>query len=190
MTASSDRARPKDWLILRMAASRTVAVTASLKEAGFEVWTPMEKMSQRRPRSRAVVAKKVPMMPTYCFARARHLVDLAAEIVDPMSRHPQFSIFQHGGHVVFVADAHLDPLRGRQQARGSKGKPEPLWNPGDDVRITEGPFGGLSGIVKDAKGQKVWIAFPDFRIPIQVSASLLLSDVIRASSETPIADAA
>jgi len=185
------RTRPKDWIILRMAASRTLAVTTSLKAAGFEVWTPMETVSRRRPRSRAMTAQKVPAMPTYCFARSRHLLDLAAEAVSPTSNHPQFSIFQYNDRVVFVSDANLDPLRyGRQQARGKKGKPAPLWNPGETIRMTEGPFAGMSGIVEEVTGKLVLLCFPGFNTPIHVSASLLLSDVIEGPSQTPTAEAA
>lgn len=185
------RTRPKDWIILRMAASRTLAVTTSLKAAGFEVWTPMETVSRRRPRSRATAARKVPAMPTYCFARSRHLLDLAAEAISPTSNHPQFSVMQYNDRVVFVSDENLDPLRyGRQQARGKKAKPDPVWTPGEEVRMTEGPFAGMSGIVEADRGKLVLICFPGFRTPIKVSASLLLSDVIGGPSQTPSAEAA
>lgn len=166
----------RDWIILRCSGASTLKLAASLKTAGFEVWTPMVQNSARRPRTRKP-KELVPAMPTYLFAAARHLHTLLAERGHPASDHPDFSVFQHYGRIPLIADAELAPLRTAER------KSTPLENvrkftQGERVKLTEGGFAGMSGVVEGirGKGKFTLVSFPGYAIPIDIDTMLLLAD--------------
>lgn len=166
----------KYWIIIRMAASRTEAVTTALQQAGYEAWTPKETAVKRAPRTRAILSRHlVPSMPTYAFVRATHALDLAIEIASPLTTLPAFSIFRHGDKAALIADRDLDGVRVTEQ-QGQMTKAKPLWKPGDMVRVSEGACEGMSGVVASLKrkGKKALVAFPGWQVPIEISAFILL----------------
>lgn len=177
MAAVNNAPRETDgmWIILRMAGPRTLAVAASLTQAGFEVWTPVGQTSRRRPRSKARVEQSVPVMPTYCFARAVHLHALLAEAANPATDHPAFSVFRWGGRVPLISDRSLNALRVAERKR-RKGKAAHTYVPGELVRVIDGPAAGMSGVVERAKGKFALVAFPGSHVPLDISTFLLVSD--------------
>lgn len=166
------------WCILRMAGPRTLAVAESLTEAGFEVWTPVGG-SSKRPRTKARKEIQVPVMPTYVFARDRHLIDLMLESSNPSTRHPSFSIFRWDGRIPLIADASLEYLRRGEERylrRMKEGKPMRSFSDGETVKITNGGFAGMSGVVEQSNGKYCVVCFPGFSTPIRVSKMILLSE--------------
>lgn len=167
------------WFILRMAGPRTLAVADSLKDAGFDAWTPIGASSRRKSRKPGVEAKPVPVMPTYVFARDHHLHDMLALAVQPVSPHPAFSVFRWDGRVPLIADRSLDYLRrgeARYLRRVREGQPVKAFAQGDEVSLTEGGFAGLSGIVETSKGKFTLVCFPGFSMPIKVATMLLVGE--------------
>lgn len=65
-----------DWCILRCSGRHTMGLAESLAKDGFEVWTPIETVRIRVPRMNAKREVRLPIMPSYVFARARHLIDM------------------------------------------------------------------------------------------------------------------
>lgn len=117
---SAPRDTDSMWIILRMAGPRTLAVAASLKQAGFEVWTPARTLRRPAPGQRRrlvlglrrrMIEVEVPMLPGFAFARARHLQDIASLALDPASRHPIFSVFQVVDRAPLISDSGLAGLR-------------------------------------------------------------------------------
>lgn len=163
------------WIILRMAGPRTLAVVESLNKASFDVWTPVG-TSTRRHRSKRLIGtlepKNVPVMPTYAFARATHLHELIAAAKNPMSNHPDFSVFRWGARIPLIADRHLNALRVAEQ-RERKGKAARTFAAGDLVRVVDGPAAGMSGVVERAKGKFALVVFPGCQLPIDISTFLL-----------------
>lgn len=169
------------WFILRMAGPRTLAVADSLKDAGFDAWTPIGSSSKRKPRKPGVEAKPVPVMPTYVFARDHHLHDLLAVAALPsmLTPHPSFSVFRWDGRIPLIADRSLDYLRrgeARYLRRVREGQPVKQFAAGDRVQLTEGGFAGMSGMVETSKGKFTLVCFPGFSTPIKVATLLLLGD--------------
>lgn len=161
-----------------MAGPRTLAVAESLAEAGFEVWTPIGG-SSKRPRTKARKDIQVPVMPTYVFARDRHLIDLMLESANPSTRHPSFSIFRWDGRIPLIADASLEYLRRGEERylrRLKEGKPMRSFADGETVKITNGGFAGMSGVVEQSNGKYCVVCFPGFSTPIRVSKMILLSE--------------
>ena len=167
------------WLILRMSGPRTLAVADSLKDAGFDAWTPVGSSSKRKSRKPGVEAKPVPVMPTYVFARDHHLHDLLAEASRPVSSHPAFSVFRWDGRIPLIADRSLDYLRrgeARYLRRVREGQPVKQFAAGESVQLSEGGFAGLSGMVETSKGKYTLVCFPGFNTPIKVATLLLVGD--------------
>lgn len=160
-----------DWMILRMSSRATLPVIASLTAAGFEVWTPVEVSTRRVPRANVKRRVTLPLLPSYGFARADRLVELMSVASDPQHQHGDFRVMHDDRRVPLVADASLEPLRLAERKR----KPlERGWMPGDGVRLTDGGFAGLSGVVETARGQFAMVAIPGFRMPIKIATWHLL----------------
>lgn len=154
-----------NWCILRTAGQSTLSVAASLAEAGFATWSPVETQKRRAPRSKAVRDVLVPITPGIVFAKADRLHDLVALARSPaltcqrwnaetkrMETRgcPAFSVFRHDGRFARVADRLLDPLRQAEQ-RAKPRSSAPVFGDGDQVRIPMSAFGGLVGIVESAR---------------------------------------
>lgn len=168
-------ARPQDWCILRCKGANTLRLAASLHAEGFEVWTPAEEIGKRERQRRGKRRDTVPVMPTYVFARARHLPELIAESAAFASPHPDFGVFHYYGQIPLIADETLDPLRVAER-RGTPLEKVARFTQGERVRCAEAGFQGLSGVVETTKGQFTLVCFPGFSLPIKVRSLLLLPE--------------
>jgi transcription antitermination factor NusG len=158
MTIQGDR-----WCILRTTGPRTLPLARSLAESGIEVWTPVQTMSRRRPRSKMKVEREVPIAPTFVFAHARHIAELAAIRMMPANPHPGFSIFHHAGRVPLVNESEITGMRAaedgfRVAAKKSKAKRN-AFTTGQEVRVPSGPFAGMTGVVEDGDGKLTLVCF-------------------------------
>lgn len=174
MAAGSDH-----WFILRTAGPRTLSVADSLKEGGFDVWTPVGAASKRKPRKPGVQAKPVAVMPTYVFAREHHLHALLRLAVQPASSHPPFSVFRWDGRIPLIADRSLEYLRrgeARFLRRMKEGQPLRNFAAGERVQVAEGGFAGMSGMVETSRGKFTLVCFPGFSMPIKVATLLLVDE--------------
>ena len=170
------------WFILRVSSSDTLGLLRSLIASGFDAWTPIERKRGRMPRTKATYDKEFALMPSYVFVNVHHLAEIQHLAMLPPRNMPRFTLFQYQGGVPLIADDQLDALRseeGRLQGIYErlcrKGKKGPKFNPGQVVRIDEGGFAGMEGIVEDQQGQFTLVNFDGFNSPIKI-ASLLLAD--------------
>lgn len=176
-----------DWIILRCSSSSTLRLAESLAEAGFETWTPVEVVQRRARRSlkRDEVAQA--MIPTFVFAEAHRLAELIALSHSPSLNfrvwdthlrrmvtkgHPPFRVFGKGG-IRPIADRELSHLRLTERRVAPKAMAR-AYAPGEQVRMTEGGFAGLTGTVDEQKGQYVTVSFPGWSLPVKVAAWVLL----------------
>jgi len=164
-----------DWCILRTASSQTLNLAQSLADAEFNVWTPSEivqKQHARRKVKREDVA--APLMPSFVFAQATRLSELVAlshspaltyRVWDREARrmvakgHPRFSVFRHDGRHVLVPDRALVPLRAEERRQRHKAMAK-RYAQGEQVKLTEGAFEGLTGTVDRSQGSRTWVRFP------------------------------
>lgn len=165
------------WCILRMRASSTITVTESLTRAGFEVWTPIANIVKRHTPARLRKKVTAPAWPTYAFARAVHLDDLLAEIANPKSNHPDFSIYREYERYPLVTDRELAEARAAER-RNKPRKEAPVFAQGDQVRVTDGVAAGMSGIVERAKGKYALVCFPNGSVPLEISTFALVPNVV------------
>ncbi len=173
-----------------MAAPRTLKVATSLREAGIEIWTPVVIHKRRAPRTKAVTSVERPIAPTFAFAAAEHIEQLLAIRRDPLSPHPAFSLLHHRGDVVRIKDSDLAGLRAaqvdEQRKAGSLGKQRPAAiEVGVGVRMDEGPFAGMSGIVTSSDGRRTYLNFGGLLGRCEIETSQIQPDQLEAPVLTP-----
>jgi transcription antitermination factor NusG len=177
------------WIILRTQGRRTLALAQSLREDGFDVWTPEETRMIRKPRLNAKREVQLPMLPSYVFARAEDLVELlqlAAMPVKPrrgaglrQPAHPDFSVTHTPRGIPMVADHDLAALR-RIEARRPKRKAEKAFEPGHQVRVGGGSFGGMSGRVEKSDRGITMVCFDGGLLRrVKLPTSILSLDDVR-----------
>jgi transcription antitermination factor NusG len=165
-----------DWFILRTAGRSTLNLAASLADDGFETWTPVRMARIRVPRMNVKRDVRLPLLPSFVFVKAAHLVDLLelAQMIEKPRRdqnggrwsrpaHRDFSVFHYLDSIPMVADRHLVPLREEEAAllpktiiRKNHG---PHFNSGAKVRVTSGAYQGLHGQVKRCRSGYALVIF-------------------------------
>jgi len=183
----NQRTNAKRWCILRTSSRSTISLAESLEQAGFETWTPIAVAEKRISRARDRVEILSPLMPSFVFASADGVSDLFRLSADPLKRHVDFSVFHFGDRVPVISDRELETLRDIEGNRHSarilrerrqKHRAEPIAV-GQVVRISEGPFGGLEGIVEESNGRDTVMCFGGMKV--KVDTFILRSDVIAVS---------
>jgi len=183
------------WCILRTSGRTTLRLAESLAEDGFEVWTPIETRSVRIPKANVKRTVHLPIMPSYIFARAAHLIDLlqmAALDVKPRRKkpgtdaegeretvpaHASFSVMHSHDGIPFVADAHLQRLRTLEAKLTPMKKAERTFGTGLDVnvKIEGGSFAGMKGVVRKSDNAYTLVCF-DERMTVKIPTCLLEQD--------------
>lgn len=170
------------WCILRTSGGRTLPLAKSLAAAGLDVWTPVQTLTKRRGQARERIAYDAPIMPTFVFARAHQLANLARIAAQPFSSHPDFSIFRHLGRVPLISDSEVAEAR-RVEERGRRAAlvgTRKSFVVGQPVRVSEGPGAGLSGeVVANGDGKFVLVAFGAVRL--KIGAWLLGTDEVQTT---------
>ena len=173
------RLRNEDgWIILRTAGRSTLSLAASLAKDGFEVWTPARDMKIRKPRWNVHRDVRVPLMASFVFARARHLVDLIEQSETVMVGCPEFSVFHHFGRIPFVSDSDLEPLREEERAAPTQAELRNLYRKGEKVMVTQGIFGGMAGVVERSDGTHTLVRFGS-RMRVKISTFILKPNCAR-----------
>lgn len=161
-----------DWIILRVAGRQTMRLAESLKEDGFDCWTPIETKRIHIPRMNVRREVRLPLMASYVFARATHLADLL-RIIDAKKRmaspHVEFSLMRGAEHgIVGVADRHLQELRTLEQKKTPRRRAARLPQ-GMSIKVKQegGNFAGMSGkVIRSGEHQTLVIL--DSRMKVEL----------------------
>lgn len=170
------------WVIVRTSGARTLTLAASLAEDGYETWTPVETLMVKARRANKKREALIPLLPSYVFVRARHLLDLlqltalpsmprrGAGLSEPA--HASFTVMHWGERIPLVADRDLDPIR-RIEARRRPVKRAAYSFPRNaSTRVKDGIFGGMIGTVIRSSPTKTCIRFGK-GYPVEIPTSLL-----------------
>jgi transcription antitermination factor NusG len=164
----------ESWLVLRTAGRSTLALAGSLGRDGFEVWTPVVTQKIRVPRVNVRRDVKLPLLPSFVFARGKHLVDLL-ELAKSSGKHRSFSVFHYLDRIPMIDDRNLEPLRDKERKAVPK-KDAARFDRGSKVRVKSGAFEGLKGKVERCKSGYALVIFDDFRNPVKIPTFLLHED--------------
>jgi transcription antitermination factor NusG len=185
----------QDWFILRCAGRSTLPLAKTLAEDGFEVWTPVRTQTIRVPRMNVRREVKLPLLPSFVFARAEHMVDLIALEKRP-GRHHEFTVFRmlpryfswlYAPRLPTIRDKDLEPLRLSEQRAVPK-KDQPRFDRGARVRAHSGVFEGMRGKVERCRDGKVQVIFEGGSKRWEIPAFLLSEE--QAINATSVAKAA
>jgi hypothetical protein len=185
------------WCILRCSNGKTLELAASLTDAGFEAWSPVEVRMRLAGRKRGLVEQAVPILPAgYVFAPYRYVGELLAlshsptlnyQVWDSGKRrmvtkgHPYFTVFRMNGVIRAEPDAGLRSLRAleaslaeaaerRREAIKQKG-PVPRFEEGQTVRVVGAGFDGLDLRVAESNdGKLVKLQHPSWMWEVEISA--------------------
>jgi hypothetical protein len=131
---------------------------------------------KRLPRARAKIERPIPIMPTFVFARARHLVDLLGLSERRSEHHEGFSVFHHYGRIPLVDDAELEALRSEERRTAPK-QSRHVFPKGERVRVPTGAFGGMIGEVEEGNDRFTMVCFGG-GATVKIATFLLRSDLI------------
>ena len=179
-----------DWVILRTKGRCTMRLAETLSEDGFEAWTPVETRNIRIPRANVRRTVRLPIMPSYVFVRAEHLIDMIQLAAmkpkprrqtrreEPKPAHADFSVMHYNESIPVIADVTLEGLRYIEAKRTPRAKAAPL-TPGLSVRVKQegGSFAGMKGRVERSDEGTTLVCF-DSRLTVKISTFLLSLDDI------------
>lgn len=170
------------WCILRTSGRQTLRLAETLAQDGFEVWTPIEHRKIRIPRMNIRRDVTLPIMPSYIFARAHHLVDLLEMAAMPFKprrasgrpSHVDFSVMHSHDGIPLIGDNHLQALRVLEAKRTPRKRAQRIFPSGVEVRVrTEGgSFAGMNGVVRRSDHGHSLVCFSD-RLTVKIPTSLL-----------------
>lgn len=118
-------------------------------------------------------------MPSFVFAGAIHLPRLAMLEERPGS-HEAFSLFRHYGALPLLSDLDLEPLRSAENRAVPKRRRR-TFGIGSAVRVPEGSFGGMTGLVEETAGKFTLVCFGG-NIRVKIATFLLRPDVLGAEA--------
>ena len=157
-----------DWCVLRTASRHTIQLAESLTADGYEAWTPVETKLVNVPNKPDKRELKLPIMPSYVFARSQRIVDLLLLEDMPVKpskggAHADFTVMRPFGEIALVPDVHLTALRHMEAKLTPKPKTEKQYvqafATGDKVRMGSGIFCGLVGTVERSDGAHTLLTF-------------------------------
>lgn len=180
-----------DWCILRVSGRHTLRLAESLRDDGFDAWTPKEELKIRIPRANVRRDITLPLMPSYVFVRAAHLIDLIQMAAMPFKprrsqgkpSHVDFSVMRHHETIPLIGDLQLQALRQLEAKRTPRKRAAKVFGANVQVRvkIEGGSFAGMTGTVRKSDHGHTLVCF-DNRMEVKIPTSLLSEDELKAVS--------
>jgi len=130
------------WYLLKTKPHQERRALENLCNQGFECFLPLYLRERLRRGKRENIEE--PLFPSYLFI---HLDSIVSNWSVLRSTYGVANIVRFGDNPARVPDAVIDAIVERQQNKVQ------LYQPGDPVRITKGPFAGLEGIFEQNDGE-------------------------------------
>lgn len=140
----------KRWYACYTRARHEKQVDRLLKERGIESYLPLiPRMRQWKDRKKRV---DWPLFPSYVFGRF-----MLSELHHVLGTPGVVTVVRSNGQPVSIADDELENVRRFARAMANQDVPlevRPYLTEGQRVRITEGPFEGVQGIVIERRNKR------------------------------------
>lgn len=117
------------------------------------------------------------MLPTFVFVDADHLDELVRYERSPASPHPPYSVFRFYHRAPLLNDAAIEALRmfERQAVPKAERRTVPV---GSTIRLPDGPFAGLNGVVQSSDGGYTLVAFGGL-MEVKIETFILTGDAVQ-----------
>lgn len=176
-----------DWCIARTQAGQTLGLARGLADAGYRSWTPSEVIVRRARRAIPRKEVTVPLMPGIVFVDYARLAELLALARSNMNYQtwdseqqrmvsrglPYFRILRVDDRYPRIRDTELSGVR-LAEAKGMVQARRKTLKAGAAVRLSEGPFEGLTGTVQSVKGTFAQVRFASWPIEVTIALHLLV----------------
>jgi len=142
--------KDRQWYAIYSKPRQEVCARDNLERQDFEAYLPMIKRKKRNREKWIDVVE--PLFPRYLFI---HLALFQDSFYSIRSTRGVSKIVQFGNEPVKVPAGLVDKLKASQSPGQEFIDPaRPLFSIGDELTVTDGPFKGVSGIVKETSGQE------------------------------------
>jgi transcriptional antiterminator NusG len=133
----------------RAKASLNAAIeTSGLKEFFGEVLIPTESVLEMRKGQKRTTTRK--FYPGYMFVKMK----LTKETWHLVKNTPKITGFLGGTNPSPVPEREILQVKRQETEGAAKPKPKVLFEEGETVRVTDGPFSNFAGIVEEVKPEK------------------------------------
>lgn len=170
-------ADPARWFACYTRARHEKKAERGLRERGFGTYLPMvERERQWKDRKKLVW---FPLFPSYVFARFR-----LSEVHGVLGTPGVATIVRVEGRPVAIPDGEMENVRrfvAALQASGVEAELKPLVvEEGERVRVMEGPFRGVEGVVVERRGKRrVLVGLSAIRQGLEVDVAVDTVERIR-----------
>jgi transcriptional antiterminator RfaH len=156
------------WYLIYTKPRQEKCALQNLEQQGYQCYMPL--LPKEKLRQGALAVSDEPLFPRYLFINLAQ--DFMAKSWSPIRSTKGVSrLVRFGADPARVDDALVDLLRAHEA--GALGEPERLFNPGERVLLTEGPFAGIEGIYQMADGdRRVMVLIELMTKEVAVSAGL------------------
>jgi transcription antitermination factor NusG len=163
-----------NWATVRCTAGRESTLASLLTQRGREVYYPQEKHWRRPARKRKPVLVQVPAIVGYIFMLKSSIGN--AEELRAMENFFHF-LTMPSGELKLLPDSDIEWMK-EHMDRAEKPSQKPLrrFKLFERVRVPEGPFGGMCGVVTGICKRSVWVSGIDFKFPVLFDVNLLEKD--------------
>jgi transcriptional antiterminator RfaH len=156
------------WYLIYTKPRQEKSALQNLEQQGYQCYLPL--LPKEKLRQGAVALTDEPLFPRYLFINLAQ--DFMAKSWSPIRSTKGVSrLVRFGADPARIDDALVDLLRAHEAS--VLAEPERLFNPGERVRLTEGPFAGIEGIYQMADGDRrvmVLIELMSKRVVVPVMA--------------------
>ena len=137
------------WYLIYTKPRQEKCALQNLEQQGYQCYLPL--LPKEKLRQGAVALSEEPLFPRYLFIKLAQ--DFMAKSWSPIRSTKGVSrLVRFGAEPARIDDALVDLLRAHEASVLTE--PERLFNPGERVQLTEGPFAGIEGIYQMADGDR------------------------------------
>lgn len=137
------------WYLIYTKPRQEKCALQNLEQQGYQCYLPL--LPKEKLRQGALALSDEPLFPRYLFIKLAQ--DFMAKSWSPIRSTKGVSrLVRFGAEPARIDDALVDLLRDHEAS--VLAEPERLFNAGERVQLTEGPFAGIEGIYQMADGDR------------------------------------